>query len=797
METVNYRQDCTPRKILIVRLILAKNFLLTAFFFLAASNLAEAGHIVGGEFTYVCRGWLNNDASTNIRVYDVRINMYRDAIGQGAYFDGVVGGGNGPDGNSSAPGHITVYRGTTAFIETRIIDLGPVSDVPINLGNPCLLLTEPAAQQIGIYEFSLELPVSTQPYTLAYQRCCRNTAIRNLVTPGDIGTTYFITITPEAQTRCNASPRFNIDPPIAICVNQPFEIDLGATDRENDSLVYKFCTPVVGGGTDGLQGGNLTPTFFDDLVPQIESPPPYTNATFVFPRFSTMDQLGVGSTLNIVDSTGFLSGVPILQGTYALAVCVEEWSRDSIPILLSETKREFQLTVNLCGTQVDADLLETELDDLGRFFIRQCGPGENTIVNQSTNVDFIETYDWILEGPEGQITGRGRDLQTNINTVGTYPGLMIINRNSSASNCIDTAEFFLGVFPNLEADFEFAEPGCNDEPIEFTDLSRVLGSNIITEYVWDFQDGTANDSRRNPTHRYDEPGVFPVSLSLIDNNGCANDTSIDVTYFPTPRTIIIEPDEGFGCIPFTKEFVNLSRPISDEYIFDWEFGDGNTGDEASPTHVYEQAGVFSVYLGITSPTGCFVDTTFINLVDVRDAPTADFFWEPEEPTNLVPDVRFFDASIDAFRQRYTINNREGERIFTTGSPDFDFTLRDSSTLFITQSVTHPSGCVDTITKELRLRLINTFFVPNAFTPNADGLNDLFLPKGVLFGASAYQFRVWTRWGELIFTSTDPAIGWDGTFNNSDSPGGGYLWDAQFINVEGEQEQFKGGVTLLR
>lgn len=175
----------------------------------------HAGHIVGGEFTYICRGWLNDDPSSGQKVFDVRINMYRDNIGQGAYFDGVNGGfdGTGPDGNASSAGHITVYNGTQLFIDRRNIQLGDVSPVPINLGNPCLILTEPADQQIGIYEFSLTLPVSNQPYTLAYQRCCRNTAIRNLLDPGDIGTTYFIAITPESQLRCNASPVFNIDPP--------------------------------------------------------------------------------------------------------------------------------------------------------------------------------------------------------------------------------------------------------------------------------------------------------------------------------------------------------------------------------------------------------------------------------------------------------------------------------------------------------------------------------------------------------------------------------------------------------
>ncbi len=755
----------------------------------------QAGHIVGGEVTYVCRGFLNDDPSTNIKVYDVKINAYRDCVGRAAWFDGDPTGFGPPPGNErSVEGHITVYQGTTLVIPTLEITLerDQVNQVAIDVGNPCLTVTEEICQQIGVYEFTVELQVSNEPYTITYQRCCRNGEINNLVEPAVIGITYFIDITPEAQQRCNGSPEFNSDPPIAFCLNEPFQIDLGAADREGDSLVYKFCSPIVGGGDDLGDDGEGNP-----LYPEVESSPPYAAAAFRSPQFDLTNQLGRGSALSINAATGLLEGEAIFRGIYSLAVCVEEWTRGANPILLSETKREFQLGVNLCETQLNGDLLETAIDADGRFFIRQCELGEFTIINESTNVDFITSYSWSLEGPSGTITGKDRDFIAEITIPGTYEGIMILNEEASAENCIDTVFFAVGIYPEVTADFGFVEPGCDDEPIDFTDLSTVDAPSTIVDWMWDFREGNDPLRQQNPQYRYRTPGAFPVELSVVDNNGCTADTTKVVTYFPSPRTLLVEPAEDFGCAPFTKAFVNLSRPVNDQYSFEWAFGDGGTSAEQNPSHLYENVGLYDVYLSITSPTGCFGDTVFQNLVDVRTVPTAGFEWTPAEPTNLMPDFRILDRSVEANRFRYILRDRTGRQLFSTQLADFDYTLRDSSTVLITQVATHPGGCSDTITRALRQKLVNTFFMPDAFTPNGDGLNDFFLPEGVLTGITEYRMRIWTRWGELLFSTNELKSGWDGSFNGTSSPGGSYFWDAQYIDVGGEFQEVKGGVVIFR
>ena len=96
------------------------------------------------------------------------------------------------------------------------------------------------------YKDTIELPFIAGGYILAYQRCCRNKTILNIVDPENTGATYTVHITEEALLACNSSPVLSPYPPIYICGNQPIEFNLAAKDAEGDSLVYSLCNPNTG-----------------------------------------------------------------------------------------------------------------------------------------------------------------------------------------------------------------------------------------------------------------------------------------------------------------------------------------------------------------------------------------------------------------------------------------------------------------------------------------------------------------------------------------------------------------------
>ncbi len=738
---------------------------------------------MGGEFAYECKGFLNDDPATNIKVYAIRLNVYRDCLGDGAFFDGANPAQVGPFTGVSAAGHITIFRNGEVFVPTLRIRLQSFSLVEVDDGNPCFESNEPICQQIGVYQFDVELPVADSTYVLAYQRCCRNGNIVNMIDPTELGSTYSIDITPEAQRFCNQSPLFNSDPPIGICVNEEFRIDLGATEREGDSLVYRFCSPTSGGSRE-------------DPAPDVESPPPFRTILFRAPQFDLENQLGIGSELDIDPFTGLLFGRPAFRGNFSLSVCVEEWSRGPVAVLLSTSKRELQLNVTLCENKVSAGLLGIEPGADGLFLVRQCGPEGITIRNSSTDEAFIDTYDWLLEGPLGLVTSNERDFTPEISTFGEYAGQMILNRQSFSESCRDTLSFSFQVRPGIEADFTFVEPGCDDEPVFFTDGTMPRADNVVENWKWRVAPLIAPLTDQNPAYHYQTPGNYRVFLEATDEYGCSDTISKTLEYFPSPRTILVEPDAGLGCAPYTKNFVNLSRPVDATYRYEWDFGDGGIDSVANPTHLFAEAGTYDVYLGITSPTDCFVDTVFSELIVVREPPVAGFNWLPEVPTNLQRDLRVFNTSPETTQQRFTVSNLQGEPLaFRPG--DFDYTLRDTARVLITQFITGANGCRDTLTQTLQLRSVNTFFMPDAFTPNGDGLNDVLSPVGVFSGVTDYSFTVWSRWGQRMFSSDDPRVGWDGSVAGKDTPDGAYLWQATYTDVEGKFEQFKGGVMLVR
>lgn len=735
----------------------------------------RAAHIIGGEITYECLGYTGGDPNSNSRTYQFTMKIYRDCQGGGADFD------SAPFGAFTAS--VTFYQeGSNSPFQTLYLQAPAETFVDPNPGNPCVQVPGNVCVEEGVYIFpEIDLPIIEDSYFIAYQRCCRNNTISNIADPGGSGATYFIELTAEAQASCNNSPVFNNFPPIVLCANQPFVFDHSATDAEGDQLVYEFCTPFLGGGLnfDVPEAGN-------GIAPDPDLPPPYDAVQFLAPNYTPLTPLGNASPVTIDLTSGEITGTPGFIGQFVVGVCVSEYRNGQ---LLSVVRRDFQFNITSCEPTVVADLQEDEMVN-DQFVISQCGDTRVTFINQSYQQSFISDFRWEFDLDTGTVVN---DINWNVaqdfETPGTYNGRLLLN---PGTECGDTADILVNIFPDLEADFNFAYDTCVAGPVNFENLSYT-NAEMITNYSWDFGDG-AGSAGTDPIHTFASPGNKTVNLRITDNNDCEAQVSKDIPYFPVPALIVVSPDAFTGCAPGDIFFDNLSTPINGAYDIFWDFGDGESGTAISPTHTFTEPGIFSVSLEIISPIGCQTDTTFTDLIEIEPSPVADFVFSPDNPDNFAPEVTFTDRSSGASRWFWDFNS-----VATSIEQNPAYSFRDTGKQEITLIVTHPSGCQDSVTQIVDIAPQTTFFMPNAFSPNGDSVNDVFKGKGYLEGIKQFELQIWNRWGQQVFITEDPLEGWNGRVgrNGKDAPPGMYLYHVKMTGPRGEPSEWTGYATLIR
>ncbi|MEM0993631.1 MAG: PKD domain-containing protein [Bacteroidota bacterium] len=746
-------------------------------FLLIAANVIQARHIIGGEITYECLG----AAGGGMR-YQFTMLIYRDcACSNCAGFDeeaaiGIYQCGVDQDCDDLTSGDI--FRNLS-------IPVGMIRNVdPPSF--PCLVVPPNICVQEGRYEFDVILPISEESYQIVYQRCCRNVTISNIFDPEDAGASYSVEITPEAQTVCNTSPVFNEFPPTVICVDQELEFDHSATDEDGDQLVYSFCAPQLGGGRVGTMEFPGDPNSCQGVSPNPPCPPPFGRVGYIQPTYTFLAPLGGRPVVSIDPNTGRITGTPTVLGQFVVGVCVKEF-RNGVQI--GEIKRDFQFNVANCEPTVIADIRKDSVIDGRQFLVNSCGENTITFDNESFQRQFIDSWSWQFEIDGETQSFLDWNATVTFPGIGQYQGQLFLN---PGTDCGDTANIFVNIFPDIEANFEFEYDTCVAGPVDFKDLSTT-GAEEIVAWNWEFGDG-GGSPERNPSHSYLDPGNIGATLTVRDNNRCEASTTQVINYFPVPSLIVISPSDFVGCVPQDIFFDNLSFPIDDTYDIRWDFGDGGTSDQISPTHRYEDIGIFDVAVEITSPIGCKTDTLFPRLIEMLPSPTADFDFFPAELTNINPTAEFTDRSQDAVSWFWDFNG-----LGTSIVQNPTFTFPDTGRQVIQQIVTHPSGCQDSITKVIDVIPLVRYFLPNAFTPNNDNFNEGYRGTGILTGVTNFNLTIWNRWGELVFETDDPEASWNGTKLNEgkQSPNGVYVCLVKFRGPRGQRFEYKSFATLIR
>ncbi|MBN8851844.1 MAG: hypothetical protein BGO55_06060 [Sphingobacteriales bacterium 50-39] len=387
-------------------------------------------------------------------------------------------------------------------------------------------------------------------------------------------------------------------------------------------------------------------------------------------------------------------------------------------------------------------------------------------------------------------------------TKGSYR-VMIVAIDSNSCNVRDTAyRIVSGRTDKVFLDMNVAKVGtdCHLLNYQFTNLSTLApGSKPLddTSIVWIFSDAAgrinAGPNGSSIQHLYTTPGTYFIHLALIDTGYCNSPDELVDTLRVSPNTVALFQTPPFGCAPYTAVFNNTSLGGQ---TFLWDFGDpsspDNSSTQSSPTHLYQNPGTYTVKMTAFDPNTCNKqDDTTMSLI-VSPKPVSAFTFSPSPPVSNTPMV-FANGSSGANRYKWDFG--DGDTLMTTKMDTVQHLYKFTDTFNVCLVSYNQYDCTDTACHAVATLINPLLDMPNAFTPGRFGQNSIFKVAG--FGIDKMLLRIYNRWGQLVFQSTDQDTGWDGTYQGILQPMGVYAYtlEAQFSN--GKHVSKKGDVTLIR
>ncbi|MBK8846197.1 MAG: choice-of-anchor L domain-containing protein [Bacteroidetes bacterium] len=318
-------------------------------------------------------------------------------------------------------------------------------------------------------------------------------------------------------------------------------------------------------------------------------------------------------------------------------------------------------------------------------------------------------------------------------------------------------------------------------PLDFCKGGTVtLSANTGLSYAW--SNGSVSQQVVAQTS-----GTYMVTV--INQNGCtAKSNLVTVTMHDYPDAAFLY-DSTVICGALRVQFAIANHPESGSTV-KWYFGDGTYAFGTNPMHDYTKGGFYSVKLVVTTPYGCADSLTKQINVEYPDDPVADFKMNPDLATFLNPKIQFNDLSKNAVAWYWNFDDGEGS--FEQNPLHF---FKESGTHTVTLTVTNISGCQDTREQEIT---IAPLWIPNSFTPNGDGKNDLFFTSNYIANVQSFRMVIYNRWGAPIFTSESFENAWDGLdFNGKPSPQGNYIYRIEVVTAGGKAHEFTGNIDLIR
>ncbi len=812
-------------------------------FILALPGTVSASHVVGGEITYKHLGNYN---------YEVKLYLFIDCLnGQpGAIADDATARIAAFDGSSGA---------LISSLSREINRTGPTRVQKLNY--KCVRNTPNQCVDMYVYTYNINLPQRTGGYFLSFQRCCRNQIISNIYDPGFTGANYWTKIPQvTGGVGFNSSPVFKELPPNYLCTNAWLNFDHSATDPDGDSLVYEFFTPYVAADRNDPRPsfGNYARPPFDTLrwigvynynypldgspalkidretgrltgIPTREGQfvigikvkeyrkgvligetkrdyqfyvyrcivdvvsafyaPNYQcgygvqfsnqsqggtrfhwdfgvkgtnsdtsnliNPNFTFPAAGVYQIKLLAYRANCVDSNmstitiyeprkPFIGNDTLICGKFSFTLAAKETSF-SYQWNTGQTTRS--ITISKGGVywvdKIDGKCRWRDSINITNDVSRVRISGDTTICSEKPFTAMLDAgagyvkYTWNL----------GANTQTYTATKTGIFWVETVNKNG----CITRDSAFIDQYPELKLNLTdtLLCPG--------TMAMRDAG-NPGSSYAW-------SDGQSGQQAFFRQPGAYGV---LVRKGKCSNFASFNLNVYPAE--LDLGPDTAF-CGQVNK----LLKPLGGRQFPSYTWNEA----VSSPTYLAALPGLY--LLKVITANGC-IEEDSIRLV-LNPLPVVNL---PPDTTVCLSTVLILDPGSYV---SYLWNNGSRERIQRTYV----------NGLYSVQ-VADMNGCKNsaatTVTKNPQ-KWPSELFVPNAFTPNGDGLNDVFPAHRYQSEGGFYDFKVFNRWGEKIWESKNPSENWDATIKGRMVPEGVYVYLVNWVGCDNQRRSASGNISVMR
>lgn len=366
---------------------------------------------------------------------------------------------------------------------------------------------------------------------------------------------------------------------------------------------------------------------------------------------------------------------------------------------------------------------------------------------------------------------------------------------SSNNGCVSDLTNFVQVYPLPIASFTATETCENGNPTSFFNTSTVNQGSIINNN-WDFDDNGATSTNQFSQHNYATPGVYNVELIVETTNGCKDSVQNNVVVNPKPEANFVS-DIQQGCYPYCTQFqdnsVSNASSISNYF---WIFGNGEVQTVQDPTVCFENLShtndaIYNATLIVTNNFGCKDTLVENNYITVWPKPLANFDVDPEE-TNMYESLITF-TNLSEGGESYFWDYNDGIESLNF---EQEHQYKDTGIYIPSLIVETINGCRDTTEKLVKIDGVLNVYIPSAFTPNGDGVNDYFFVEGFAIDFSDFEFSIFDRWGLLVYR-TEGNFPWDGTYKGDLAPQDSYIYQVRLRGDDNKEKNYMGNFVLIR